>query len=86
MTFRDQLRSLYKSLSGRAEFHTMEEWLGLQIAGSKTGHIEVKGFLRDDPGIGNRLGFRLDLDQTYLPDVLPALDEVTRAYPVIGKP
>jgi hypothetical protein len=86
VAFRDQLRAVYESLSGRAEFHTMEGWLGLQVLADKTGHLRVTGDLLDEPGIGNRLSFSLDLDQTYLPNVLSALDEITRAFPVIGTP
>jgi hypothetical protein len=41
---------------------------------------------RDEPGVGNTLRFDLTFDQTELPPVLTALDEVVRAFPVDGSP
>jgi hypothetical protein len=41
---------------------------------------------RDQPGVGNTLRFELTFDQTELPPVLAALDEVVRAFPVKGDP
>jgi hypothetical protein len=37
-------------------------------------------------GIGNTLRFELTFDQTELPPMLTALDEVLRAFPVKGSP
>ncbi len=86
VAFRDQLQTLYQSLTGQAEFHTMEGWLELRFIADRLGHVKIAGDLLDQPGIGNRLSFALDLDQTYLPSILSALDEVIRAFPVIGSP
>jgi hypothetical protein len=41
---------------------------------------------RGQPGIGNRLTFGLDFDQTELPEILRGLDAICAAFPVIGKP
>jgi hypothetical protein len=40
----------------------------------------------DEPGIGNRLTFGLDFDQTELPEILRGLDAICVAFPVVGKP
>lgn len=40
----------------------------------------------DQPGIGNRLTFGLDFDQTELPEILRGLDAICAAFPVVGKP
>jgi hypothetical protein len=85
-SFRDQLKSMYQTVSGRAEFRTLEGWLSLKLAAEKTGKVECRGEMLDDPGIGNRLEFTLDLDQTYIAPVLIALDSIATAFPVVGKP
>lgn len=41
---------------------------------------------RDQPGVGNTLRFDLTLDQTELPPVLTALNDIVRAFPVKGSP
>jgi hypothetical protein len=40
----------------------------------------------DEPGMGNELRFRLQLDQTYLPAIIDSLLEVEAAFPILGKP
>jgi hypothetical protein len=50
-----QLRTLYETLAGTAEFTTMEGQLYLLFRGDGKGHIELEGKLADQPGIGNRL-------------------------------
>jgi hypothetical protein len=84
-SFRDQLKRVYDSLNGSAEFHTMESWLGLNFVAHKTGRVALKGVVLDQPGIGNRLTFELALDQTYLPPILSALDDVISTFPVVGE-
>jgi hypothetical protein len=83
--FREELRTLYQSLTGRAKLHTMESWIELEFISGQTGHIRVDGFLMDEVGIGNRLNFSFDLDRSYLPDVLASLEQTTAAYPVLGR-
>ncbi len=82
--FHNELTHLYDTLAGAATFRTLEGWIELVFSIDKMGHILLKGMLLDDPGIGNRLTFRLDLDQSYLPDILRALDDVNARFPVIG--
>jgi hypothetical protein len=83
--FRCRLVQLYEELSGTATLETLEGWLCLDVVGDGRGHLEAKGLLCDDPVYGHSLEFRLYLDQTYLPALIRQLEEVCRAYPVIGR-
>jgi hypothetical protein len=80
--FRDQLAALYKSLNGEAKLVTMETQLLLSLSGNGRGGISLKGEAWDQPGIGNRLIFGLDLDQTHLATTLGELDAVIERFPV----
>jgi hypothetical protein len=84
--FRDDLKVLHDKLKGAATFQTMEHWLAIQVEGDGRGHFTAKCEARDQPGMGNRLLFDLAFDQTELPALLRDLDELTRAFPVRGKP
>jgi hypothetical protein len=79
LAFRDEMRALYESLHGTAKFNTLEGQLDLTLTGNGRGGIAVAGTCMDRAGIGNRLGFSLALDQTYLAQTLRQLDEVCRA-------
>jgi len=85
-SFRDQLATLHAALNGSATFETMEQWLRVDIQGDGRGHFLAKCEARDQPGVGNTLRFELSFDQTELPPVLAALNEVVRAFPVTGSP
>jgi hypothetical protein len=80
--FRDQLSSLYNTLKGEAKFETMETQLALVLTGDGRGGISLKGEAWDQPGIGNRLEFSLDLDQTHVGKALSELNEVVGGFPV----
>jgi hypothetical protein len=82
VAFRDQLAALYETLRGRAELRTMEEQLSLDCVGNGQGAIEVRGVALDQPGIGNRLGFTLALDQTQIGASLKQLEAILREFPV----
>jgi len=77
-----QLRVLYETLAGTAEFTTMEEQLHLLFRGDGKGHIELEGELVDQPGIGNRLHFTLQFDQSQLGASIRELEKVTSEFPV----
>ena len=51
----------------------------------RRGHVEFAGEVRDEPGIGNTLEFRLALDQTHLGAMIDQLDRAATAFPVIGR-
>ncbi len=81
-SFLAALRSLYETLRGSAEFSTMEEQLHLRLMGDGKGHITLTGELLDQPGIGNRLHFTLQLDQSQLGASIHELETVTAQFPV----
>lgn len=67
-------------------FETLEEQVVLRVVGDGRGHLERTGELRDIAGIGNRLIFALNFDQTYLPAIRRQLDALIDSYPVLGQP
>lgn len=73
--FRDQAESLYRELKGYAEFTTIEGQVDFKIETDGLGHMEVRGFLRDDASFGNRLTFVIEFDQTFLEHTISEIDE-----------
>lgn len=84
--FRDDLQVLKDKLKGAAAFETMEHWLAINVEGDSRGYFTANCEARDQPGMGNQLTFELAFDQTDLPALLRDIDELTRAFPVRGKP
>jgi len=82
VAFLTQLRPLHQSLSGTAEFTTLEGQLHLRLTGDGKGHIELVGEVADQPGIGNRLHFTLHFDQSQLGASIHELERVTSQFPV----
>jgi len=82
VSFLTQLRSLHTSLSGIAEFATLEGQLHLRLTGDGRGHIELIGEASDQPGIGNQLHFTSHFDQSQLQASIHELERVTAAFPV----
>jgi hypothetical protein len=80
--FASQLRPLFETLGGSAQFSTMEEQLSLRLVGDGKGHIELRGEVSDKAGIGNRLHFKLEFDQSQLGASIRELDKVTSQFPV----
>ncbi len=80
--FAEQLRRLHEQLTGSAEFTTIEGQLSLTLTCDIRGHITLQGEVLDQAGIGNRLSFHLDLDQSFLPQSIQELDAVIQAFPV----
>ena len=76
------LRPLHETLRGTAEFSTMEQQLHLRLIGDGKGHIELTGEIADQPGIGNRLHFTLQIDQSQLGASIHELEKVTTEFPV----
>ena len=86
VSFRDELSRFVVSSASKACFETMEGWLSIELSGDRLGHVDLQCQVRDQPGIGNLLQFRLKLDQT---DVAPMLTSITGAlekFPVVGRP
>jgi hypothetical protein len=85
-SFRAQLDALYKSLKGEAALNSMEGWVSVRLAADRLGHLNAECEMRDQPGMGSRLFFTLDLDQSFIPTMVAALDDVIRSYPLVGHP
>ena len=81
-TFLSQLRPLHQSLSGMAKFTTMEDQLRLCLEGDGKGHIELRGEVADQSGIGNRLHFTMQFDQSQLRASIHELERVTFEFPI----
>lgn len=82
--FSEQLHTLYETLSGEAEFSTLEGQLQLKLNGDGRGHLALSGELAETSGQGSRLFFNRAIDQTQLHASLRELDAVIRAFPVRG--
>jgi hypothetical protein len=80
------LVQLVESLVGEARFTTMEDWLTIDATGDGRGHIALSCEVRDRPGIGNLLTFRLTLDQTDLQPMVTQLGRALSEFPVLGRP
>jgi hypothetical protein len=85
MRFKEELSRLYSTLKGRASFSSMEHWLTIHVEGDGLGHFEAECVVMDEVGIGNRLQFRLDFDQTELPGIVKGLEGILQAFPVRGR-
>jgi hypothetical protein len=77
--FADELATLDQSLKGKAIFETMEEQLRLEVIVNKLGQVLINGEAMDIAGIGNKLLFHLDLDQSYIPKSVAELRSVVSA-------
>jgi hypothetical protein len=84
--FLEQLADVQKTLSGTAEFHTMEEWLSIRVTGNGRGHMTIRCVVWDAPGVGNTLECQLTADQTFTKKTVEELAAAVKAYPVAGMP
>jgi hypothetical protein len=82
VAFLAQLRPLHQSLRGVAEFTTLEEQLHMRLAGDGRGQIELIADMDDQPGIGNRLHFTLNFDQSQLGVSIRDCEKVVSQFPV----
>jgi hypothetical protein len=85
VAFRRDLEKLYEVLHGQGGFHSMEEWVELQVIGDGRGHFRGTCRLRDEAGIGNLLECALEFDQSDIPEMLKGLRRIERKFPVVGK-
>ncbi|MDR3221605.1 MAG: hypothetical protein LBU46_06330 [Candidatus Accumulibacter sp.] len=81
-SFHTQLALLRQTLNGSAKFETLEGQLKLEVTGDGLGHIEISGEALDQAGIGNKLVFRIDIDQAQLQTSVRSLAAAMSAYPV----
>jgi hypothetical protein len=77
------LENLYNKLDGFAEFHCIEDYLGIKIKGDGLGHFTADCFAIDYPGIyGNKLKFSLEFDQTEISELTKMIDLIIEKYPI----
>ena len=79
--FLAQLETLYRSVGGTASFTSYERQLELVLSCNAQGHVQLRGEAMDLAGTGNKLIFRLDLDQTYVPAIISSLQSALQLYP-----
>jgi hypothetical protein len=84
--FLDEIQSLNQTLEGRAAFSTVEGQIEISLTADRKGRVRVQGVALDQPGVGNRLHFEFEIDQTYLTRISAALEHLLTAFPVTGTP
>ena len=84
VNFKNELGKLYEKLNGIATFKTLESQVEITIIGDGIGHLIAKCKVMDKAGIGNKLEFEIDFDQTHIPKILNQLENINDKYPVIG--
>ena len=84
--FKKGVESLYANLEGITQFNSMEDWLKIIIRGDGIGHFDVECEACDIPGTGNRLEFKMEIDQTEIPRLIDQLDDILTKFPVRGQP
>jgi hypothetical protein len=82
--FRQQLETLYDSLDGTAQFVTLEGQLEMIFTIDNRGHIVANCVAVDRVGDDNRLSFRLEMDQSHLPQIISQLRDIEAAFPHAG--
>lgn len=80
--FTAQVRSLNETVSGTAQFTTLEEQLELTLTADSKGRITLSGRVADEAGVGNRLCFEFDFDQSQLNTSLRELEQVVETFPI----
>jgi hypothetical protein len=74
--FQSELKTLYKTLKGKAELIPREEQFTLILSCDEKGHVSVKGEAFERATYGSCLNFDFELDQTYLPELIESLNSV----------
>jgi hypothetical protein len=60
----------------------LEGQLELTLKCDALGHVSVDGAAMDVAGIGNKLLFELNIDQTHVPGILDSLKVTLKKHPV----
>ncbi len=82
--FLKEIRSLNKTLKGKACFKTMEEQVFLSLKIDNKGGINFSGKLIDDAGSGNTLYFEdVMIDQSFLLKISNDLEKITEKFPIL---
>jgi hypothetical protein len=79
--FLQELRQLFTTLEGRAQFTTWEKQIELILEGNGRGQVAITGEAMDEAGTGSKLSFEIGTDQTYLPQLINELESICATYP-----
>ena len=83
--FKQELKRIYKDLSGVTMFYCLDEDIEIKIKGDGIGHFTAHCLARDSTTPeGSRLSFNLFFDQSYIPNFINQLDAITKAFPIVG--
>lgn len=83
VTLHEEIEKLYQNMSYEFTFSTLEDQIKIHFKGDGLGHIALDCTAMDQAGIGNTLDFELNIDQTYLPQMLIALKNINNLFKVI---
>jgi hypothetical protein len=80
LRFAPELRKVYETLSGKATFDSREQQLFFTVSGNGRGSISVEGYAYSQATYGNKLEFELTMDQTFLPEPLAVLEQISQEW------
>ena len=80
--FKNGITELYNKLDGVATFYTLESQVDIKIMGDGIGHLTAQCEVMDNVGVGNKLEFEIDFDQTQIPELINQLEKITKEFPV----
>ena len=84
-SFKTELIKLYENLNGIATFNTLESQVEIKIIGDGIGHLSAECEVTDYAGMGNKLQFKINFDQTHIPKILKQLEKIINRFPKIGE-
>ena len=84
ISFKNELIKLYDQLNGTATFNTFENQVEIKIVGDGIGHLKAECQVMDYAGMGNKLEFEINFDQTHIPKIVNQLEKITNKYLKIG--
>ncbi|MFN0206892.1 MAG: hypothetical protein ACKVS6_11360 [Planctomycetota bacterium] len=82
-TFRAETEQLYSTLSGAAKLGGIEPWLSVTMKGNGRGAIELEVCITTDD-LAEKHTYMKRLDQTHLPPVVRACQNILAKYPIFG--
>lgn len=83
--FRNELAAASKTLAGEATLAGLEPELTVKVKVQRLGQVAVEVEITPEH-LSQFHRFTLDLDQSYLPDVITSCDAVLERFPVRGSP
>lgn len=83
--FKRGIIKIYDKLDGVAIFKTLESQVDIKIIGDGIGHLKAECEVIDNVGIGNKLEFEIDFDQTQIPELINQLEKITKEFPIKGE-